>query len=166
MADITTRAATHDDAPAGVRVLRRSITELCTADHQNDAETIETWLSNKTEDRFAAWVDRPDAYLVVAEADAEVVGVGMLGTDGQVRLCYVLPGYQGRGVGRALMDALETQARAWGVTRLTLESSLGARAFYRRAGYVPCGDARTGFGVTACHPFEKRLDGASSGGGG
>ena len=158
MSHVTTRTATKEDASAGVEVLRRSITELCTADHQNDAETLATWLSNKTEERFAVWVDREDAYLVVAEAEAVIVGVGLLGTDGQVRLCYVLPGQQGRGVGQALMAAMETQARAWGLTRLTLDSSLGARSFYRRAGYVPCGDARSGFGVTACHPYEKRLD--------
>jgi hypothetical protein len=37
-----------EDAPAACDVLRRSISELCVADHGNDPTILARWLSNKT----------------------------------------------------------------------------------------------------------------------
>jgi len=36
------------DAPAARQVLRRSIIELCVADHRNDPAILTKWLANKT----------------------------------------------------------------------------------------------------------------------
>jgi hypothetical protein len=43
------RDAMTEDAPAACDVLRRSISELCVADHGNDPTILARWLSNKTE---------------------------------------------------------------------------------------------------------------------
>ncbi len=48
------------------------------------------------------------------------------------------PGYQGKGVGRALLTACEEWARATGAAGVRLSSGsdrLGAHAFYQRMGY-------------------------------
>ena len=37
-----------DDAIAGCDVLKRSIAELCIADHKNDPAILARWLGNKT----------------------------------------------------------------------------------------------------------------------
>lgn len=161
MAETITREAQARDAAAAVEVLRRSIIELCVADHQGDPETLAKWLSNKTEERFRAWIDSPEQYLVVAERAGALCGVGMLGGTGEIQLCYVMPGLASQGVGRALLQALETQAEAWGLSRLQLSSTIGAKRFYERAGYRPTGKPTTGFGITECHPYEKHLGGAS-----
>ncbi|MCW6512435.1 hypothetical protein [Lichenifustis flavocetrariae] len=42
------RQARSDDAEAAWAVLRRSILDLCQADHGHDAATLEHWLANKT----------------------------------------------------------------------------------------------------------------------
>ena len=42
------RKAEPRDAEAAAVVLRRSITELCTLDHDGDADTLAKWLANKT----------------------------------------------------------------------------------------------------------------------
>jgi hypothetical protein len=44
------RDAVAEDAPAACQVIRRSIVELCVADHRNDPEVLARWLSNKTPD--------------------------------------------------------------------------------------------------------------------
>ncbi len=158
---LSVRTAVPTDADAAVRVLRRSITELCVADHQGDPGTLEQWLSNKNVERFTSWVANPDTYVVVAEGDAGVCGVGMLNSRGEIQLCYVLPGCESQGVGRALLAAIESQARSWGIERLRLDSTRGACSFYERAGYRSLGEPACGFGLTRCHPYEKQLGGGA-----
>ena len=44
---IEVRDAVREDAPAACEVIRRSISELCEADHRNDPEILRRWLANK-----------------------------------------------------------------------------------------------------------------------
>jgi putative acetyltransferase len=98
-------------------------------------------------DDLAAWTARAtpatcaDAiatrHVVVAERD----GGGLAGfaqlhpQDGAVEAVYVEPDCARRGVGRALMAALESAARALGLTGLVVEASLNAVPFYGALGY-------------------------------
>jgi len=53
---------------------------------------------------------------------------------GWVEQLYVLPGWQGRGVGRALLEmakAENTELRLW-----TFQRNLEARRFYERRGFI------------------------------
>jgi peroxiredoxin/GNAT superfamily N-acetyltransferase len=57
---------------------------------------------------------------------------------GEIKRMYVRPEERGRRVGRALLDALEAEARALGITRLVLETGdrqPEAIALYERAGF-------------------------------
>jgi len=145
------------DAPPAVVVLRRSITELCGADHLEDAATLERWLSNKTAAHFRRWLADPESALYIAELEATIAGVGLVHQSGEIRLCYVSPDFQRAGAGRALLAALEEQARDWGLESVRLDSSRAALTFYARHGYVPSGAPTPGFGVTICHPHSKQL---------
>lgn len=155
--DVTIRVATEQDADVAVTVLRRSITELCAADHRGDPATLEDWLANKTPERFRGWLVRAGQFTVVAERDGVVCGVGMLSPDGELRLCYVHPDHVGRGVGRALVAAIETEAKAKGLTRLHLDATETATAFYEAMGFQRFGPSTAGFGVTYTNPYEKDL---------
>ncbi len=156
-AGLTVRVAAQRDADAAVDVIRASITELCTADHQGDAATLEQWLANKTAARFQAWIARPGQYTVVVERDGILCGVGMLGGEGVIHLCYVHPDHTRHGVGRALVEAMETEARARGLVRLRLDATDTAMRFYEAMGFRRCGPSRAGFGVTRANPCEKWL---------
>jgi putative acetyltransferase len=57
----------------------------------------------------------------------------------ELKRMYVAPAMRGRGVGRALLAALEAEARRLGVTRLVLETGPrqpDAIALYEREGFV------------------------------
>lgn len=151
------RLAEPSDARAAADVLRRSITELCEADHRGDSDTIAKWLANKRPQDFLRWLANPDHFCVVAAADTRLLGVGLLHRSGEIRLCYLLPGMQRKGIGRALCEVMEAQAKAWGLRALRLESSASARPFYETLGFRSTGCARPGFGCTYCHPYEKEL---------
>ena len=151
------RKAEPKDAEAATAVLRRSITELCTLDHHGDVDTLAKWLANKTTRDFLSWLAAEDNFCVVAEANDRIMGVGLLHRSGEVRLCYLAPGAQGRGSGKAILGALEEKAREWGLRKLHLESTVSARPFYERVGYRSRGAAKAGFGISHCHPYEKIL---------
>lgn len=83
----------------------------------------------------------------------------------------VAPGTQRRGVGRALLEALETRSAARGALRMFLEVAVDnapAQALYARAGYRPCGTrrgyyARAGGVRVDAVLLEKRLCPSSQG---
>jgi len=152
-----TRPALADDSDAVIAVVRASITQGCVADHQNDADTLARWLSNKTPAHFRTWLADPDNHTVVALVGGRLVGVGMLHRSGEIRLFFTAPGMQRQRIGTAIHASLETHARAWEVQRLHLHSTWLARAFYEALGYRSCGNAEVLFGVLQGYPYQKAL---------
>jgi len=159
MSATTTRLATPADAIEALDVVRRSITELCEADHQRDEPTLERWLRNKTPEHFNRWCADPDTRLVVAQREAAIVGVAALHRSGEVRLCYVRPDRARSGVGRELLLTIEAYARDWSLPALKLNSSLSARHFYERWGFSSAGASTPHFGVLRGYPYIKTLSG-------
>jgi putative acetyltransferase len=152
------RVAIAADAPAAVAVLRASIMQLCVEDHRNDQPTLERWLRNKTTEHFCQWVADPQKLVVVAEVTSVLCGVGAMRRTGDLDLCYVQPGRQRSGVGRAILHACEAQARGWGLTKLELISTATARSFYERHGYLFVGEASVqGYGVLRDYYYVKSL---------
>lgn len=151
------RIARPDDATAACHVLRRSISESCVADHHNQPEILDSWLGNKTPDNVAGWITSPSNHTIVALRDGELVGVALLTQAGKLSLCYLLPEVQHAGIGKALLAAVETQARAWGVSVMRLHSTATARGFYARNGYVSAGKEKSCYGVE-CDFFWKKLN--------
>ena len=79
------------------------------------------------------------------------LAVGMLqptsAHQGQVRFMAVAPEAAGTGLGRQIMAALETQARAAGLTEIVLQSRKSAVGFYQRLDYAVVEPSHTLFGV-------------------
>jgi GNAT superfamily N-acetyltransferase len=150
------RDAVPADAAAGCAVLRRSITELCVADHHDDPAILGRWLANKTPEIVAGWIARPDSSVLVAVEDGAILSVGAVSDAGEIRLNYVSPDARFHGISRAMLEALEARALARGNARVTLNSTGTARRFYLSAGYVEDGPPIDLFG-TASHPMTKRL---------
>jgi len=79
---------------------------------------------------------------LVAFRSGQPVGCGAvrrIETDtGEVKRMYVTPQERGRGVGRAILNAIEAEARALRFSRLVLETGVRqteAQALYQRAGF-------------------------------
>jgi GNAT superfamily N-acetyltransferase len=151
------RHALPSDVTAACEVVRRSIAELCDADHHGDPETLAEWLANKTPANFERWIGSNQHVAVTAEIGGAVVGFGLLNRRGTVALLYVSPDARFRGVSKALLAALEKEAYVIGIQELKLESSLTALPFYSRLGYTPSGSPCRGFGVTTRYPMARRI---------
>ncbi|HUP39804.1 MAG TPA: GNAT family N-acetyltransferase [Vicinamibacterales bacterium] len=108
---------------------------------------------------------RPGRGAFVVAYDADVpLGCGAVRTIGagvaEVKRMYVVPGARGRGVARRMLEILESEARAIGVTTLMLETGTRqpeAIALYSKTGYA----RRGAFGDYPPSPmnvfFEKHL---------
>jgi GNAT superfamily N-acetyltransferase len=155
--ELTVRAATPADAPQAVAVLRACITHSCVLDHQNDAEILERWLRNKQPEIFLSWLDDPASTYLVATADERIYGVGGAHCSGEIRLCYVDPGAERRGVGSALLHGLEGELEQSAVAQVTLQSSATARGFYERRGYVSSGIPTAVFRCMLAYPYAKAI---------
>ncbi|WOH69772.1 GNAT family N-acetyltransferase [Bradyrhizobium sp. BWA-3-5] len=151
------RDAIPEDTAAACAVLRRSIAELCEADHRNDPYTLARWLSNKTHENFRAWVAQTDNSVLVAVEDQHILAVGSITDAGTIGLNYVSPDARFQGVSRALLRALETRAAEKGNNRCNLTSTETARRFYLSNGYVENGPPVGGFTTTSGYPMTKAL---------
>ncbi|WP_159008482.1 GNAT family N-acetyltransferase [Bradyrhizobium sp. S69] len=154
------RAAIPEDAAAACQVIRRSITELCVADHRNDEAILMRWLDNKTPEVVASWIGRPDNSLFVAVEANRMLAVGSVTDAGEINVNYVSPDARFRGVSRALLGALEARAAERGNTRCTLTSTETARRFYLARGYVETGPPVGIFGTSSAYPMSKILGSA------
>lgn len=107
-----------------------------------------------------------DTQMFVARCAGKAVGCAGLQVfdDGsaEVKRMYVLPNFQGKGIGRQLLERVEEAARASKVEVLRLETTellTEAQALYRASGFVPC----QAYGPYTKNPinlyFEKFLSG-------
>jgi putative acetyltransferase len=109
----------------------------------------------------ARWSGRPvgcGALRHLRESDlVRELGPGV----GELKRMYVAPELRGKGIGRALLSRLESEARALGLTRLVLETGTRqteALALYRRAGFTEIqayGEYSASSGTSVC--FAKVL---------
>jgi putative acetyltransferase len=100
------------------------------------------------EDNFFLSVDELAAAHIdfwIAEGAGQPLGcvaLARLDGYGEVKSLFVSPAARGRGVGAALLGALEQRARAFGLPLLRLETGDTldeAHRLYARHGYNPCG---------------------------
>lgn len=80
---------------------------------------------------------------LVCELDGCIIGDVLISECEKLDLLFVHPGFQRKGVGRALLDAALEVCRSSGKTTLiTLNSSHNALPFYLKYGFVPNGEPR------------------------
>jgi GNAT superfamily N-acetyltransferase len=86
------------------------------------------------------------AFVVLFEDGAAVAGGGLKRLDEracEIKRMYVVPSARGRGLAKALLEALEDEARRLGYTTARLDTGPkqpAAQALYERAGYAPIGN--------------------------
>jgi putative acetyltransferase len=87
-------------------------------------------------ERFLDRVAKGDRILVAVDAGDVPVAYALTEPNGHLDMLYCHPDHAGRGLGLALLEAAEAEAREGGLTHLFTEVSELARPVFERAGYA------------------------------
>ncbi|MBP8005695.1 MAG: GNAT family N-acetyltransferase [Acinetobacter sp.] len=123
--------AQQQDAKVILNVIKKSIVS-CSLDHQGNQNVIDEWLSNKTEENIINWIN--NSYSYVYKKDNKIVGFILMSKGGVILLNYVLPDYQGDGIGSVMIDFIISLSHQ--LNKITLESTLTAKKFYERKNFI------------------------------
>jgi GNAT superfamily N-acetyltransferase len=94
-----------------------------------------------TADKMASWT------VWVAEQGGQIAGMIALAAEGEsaeLEDFMVEPGFQGMGVGRALMDALLAECHRLGLASIGLDADPNAEPVYRKLGFTTVGQSPSG----------------------
>jgi len=129
---LTQRTATLADLPDLWSLRTRAVRTSCATHYPPDVIAI--WSAADPSPSMPLLL-RAGGGIVVEDAGV-LAGYALLDADtGEVDAIFVEPARQGRGIGQALMQALEAMAREAGLDKLFLSASLNAVAFYERTGF-------------------------------
>lgn len=132
-----------------------TVFDLVTGDRRIDLveRTLETPLTKRYEidEVFAHWASWEVGWVAEADGVRGFAAVEYEGWNERLNLwfLYIAPEWRRRGVGRALIERVETHGRRVGASHVWIETSSvnvpGVRA-YERLGYSLCGADRTYYG--------------------
>jgi putative acetyltransferase len=131
------RRARVGDAAALAEVARRAIT--ITGASVYDTDQLAHWSGSFTPARLEALIGSTSVHVVEVAPDVAAGFASLLvRADGgaEVDLLYVDPSYAGQGVARRAVEAVESDARARGVTTLRADASLLAAPVFEHLGYA------------------------------
>jgi phosphinothricin acetyltransferase len=150
-------AASIEATSAGSADARTLIAEL-------DAEIARIYPGAPIHGLTPAALDDPRVAFLVARVAGQPVACGAMrelgGSAGEIKRMYVRPAFRGRGIARALLDALERDAGRRGIALLRIETGERqpeAIALYRSSGYVPIAPFGEYVGNPVSRCFEKHL---------
>ena len=97
-------------------------------------EQIRAWAPGIHPESF--WKDRfKNRSVIVAEDHAGIVGFTEMEKSGHIDCFYVHHLFQGRGIGRAMMNRVFEDFQRWNIHRAFAEVSITARGFFERMGF-------------------------------
>lgn len=135
---INTLKATSSDAEK-ISELIYSLMHLFLA--EPDGKGADHFLHMSTPTGLAAFMAQPHINYLLGEENGVFCGVVAVRNNSHLQHLYVVPSFQGRGVGKYLWETVRDQALAAGSEgQFTVNASLNAIPFYKRMGFEVTGD--------------------------
>jgi len=133
MSKVAIRLYQDADLPAIMTLFRDTVRRVNIRDYSS--EQVLAWAPEAMDaDRWRRRLE--DAWTAVAELAGQVVGFGNLEANGHIDFFYTHADFQGCGIGREVLTAIEAQARRTKLARLVTEASITARPFFEKFGFV------------------------------
>lgn len=161
MEKLTIRLFEPGDEETLSNLIRRTIREVNSKDY-TEAESV--GILEQYHPAYVASIAAAGS-LYVAQIDGECVGCGGITPhednpgEGYILAVFTNPDYLGRGIGTAIMAAIEADPIFKKASRVELHASLTAHGFYQRLGYAysaGAATAQTGHYDNGCYQMEKK----------
>ncbi|MEH2138703.1 GNAT family N-acetyltransferase [Nostoc sp.] len=75
-------------------------------------------------------------FTYVAEENGKIIGFGELEANGYIDRFYCHKDFQRKGIGKKILEQLESKAKALGVEKLFTEASITAKPFFERQSFI------------------------------
>ncbi len=154
--NVVVRIAKHADAAAICQLLRESIRAVCALDYGNDEAVLTQWLHNKTPENVIKWINANHCCYVACQ-DGAVVGFVLMDDEGHLLLNYLLPQYFRQGIGTVLLREVECYAADHSIHTITVDSTITAKEFYLKQGFVANGAPNKVANYLGEFPLRKSL---------
>ena len=136
---VTIRRFRREDAEELAAVIAATLRETNGRDYSPEyiEKDVQALSADKLVDR-AAW-----QHLYVACAQGRIIGCGAIGPywgreeESSLFTLFVLPAWQGKGVGRQIVQRLETDEYFLRARRIEVPAFVTAVGFYQKRGYAP-----------------------------
>lgn len=141
-------------------LIKESIIMNCSVDYNNDPQVMKKWLANKTPDNISQWIDSENNISLAAfdTSKNQIAGFALMSKNGEILLNYVLSAYLYQGVGKALLNEMEQVARSSRIKALSVVSTITAKNFYERNGFVKNGEPEYVGAILGDFPLIKNLN--------
>lgn len=127
------RPAEPGDVPAISDLFRTTVLTVSIRDYA--PEQVAVWALQADFDFI--WLEKIEqTHFLLAEIGHEPAGFGSLTTDCTIEMLYTSAHHQGKGVAKALLAALESEARRRGYDWLVTDASKTARPVFEKGGFV------------------------------
>lgn len=136
-AEVTVRRYQEKDAEVIVHLIARNFLEVNSKDYGRKA--MEELAADHDVNWFRGLAEYANVYVFCIEN--EIVGVGSISsfwgslTESILLTIFVLPELQGQGIGRFIIETLETDELFLRADRIEIPASITAVEFYRKQGY-------------------------------
>ncbi len=123
----------HGEEPKLFNIFHSAIHLIASRDYTN--EQVHAWAPSSVDADL--WARRMRGIKpFVAELDGELVGYADVQGDGYIDHFFVSGHHPRQGIGKALMEALEAEARSLGLQELTSDVSVTAQPFFEHFGFL------------------------------
>ncbi|OGC51667.1 hypothetical protein A2709_03180, partial [candidate division WWE3 bacterium RIFCSPHIGHO2_01_FULL_43_9] len=141
-----------DDINTIVEIHKRCVEQ--TNSKVYDKKVIANWLKEINHENVLSQFE--NSTWVVAKIDEAIIGFAQYGLDdGVLYQIQVGPAYQGKGYGKLIYKYIEKQFVEAGKSKISLNATLNAKAFYTNLGFKDLGN--TYFGNIEMTKMEKQL---------
>ena len=103
--------------------------------HDYTQEQVDAWASANMD--IDLWIKGlASKFTYVAEENGKIIGFGELEANGHIDRFYCHKDFQRKGIGKKILEQLESKARTLGIERLFTEASITAKPFFESQNFI------------------------------
>ena len=103
--------------------------------HDYTQEQVDAWAPPQMD--IDVWIKALGSkFTYVAEEQDKIIGFGELEANGHIDRFYCHKDFQRKGIGKKILEQLESKAKSLGITKLFTEASITAKPFFESQNFI------------------------------